>query len=77
MHTNPFTSTGYDLSDLQRQVSQKADHHEVLSLSGNVDRLERSVDAGRSEHRSEIDGLRARIERLEALVLELNPGAAL
>lgn len=77
MHTNPFTAAGHDLSDLQRQVHQKADAHEVRSLASDVDRLERSVDAGRSEHRSEVDGLRARIERLEALVLELNPGAAL
>jgi len=77
MHTNPFTSAGYDFSDLQRQVNQKADCYEVHSLRSALDRVEHSVGMARDEQRREIDGLRARCERLEALVLELNPGAAL
>lgn len=74
MHTNPFSSTGYDLADLQRQIARKADDHEVHSLRSSLDRVERSSDMARDEQRREIDGLRARCERLEALVLELNHG---
>jgi len=65
MHSNPFTSTGYDISDLQRQVSQKADSYEISSLRSSLDRVEHSVDMGRDEHRREVDELRSRCERLE------------
>lgn len=75
MHQNPFLPGGYDYSHLERQIQQKADQHEIYSLRSTVDRLERSIDMAREEHRAELDGLRARCERLEALVQELNPGA--
>ena len=61
MHQNPFTAGGYDYQDLARQIQQKVDRHEVHSLRGDVDRLERS----NRELSSEIDGLRRRCERLE------------
>jgi hypothetical protein len=77
MHQNPFSPGGYDYSHLERQFQQKADEHEIIALRSTVDRLERSIDVAREEHRSELDGLRSRCERLEALVLELNPGANL
>lgn len=64
MHSNPFSSTGYDISDLQRQVSQKADSYEVSALRSSLDRVEHSVDMGRDEHRREVDELRSRCERL-------------
>ena len=71
MHTNPFSAVGYDLSDLRRQIAEKADNHEIHSLRGTLDRLERSVDMARNEHRSEIDGLCSRCEILEARLLAL------
>ncbi len=77
MHQNPFTPGGYDYSHLERQIHEKVDRHEIHSLSSTLDRLERSVDMAREEHRSELDRLRSRCDRLEALVLELNPGACI
>lgn len=77
MHSNPFSSVGYDLADLRRQIDQKVEKYEIHSLQSSLDRIERSVDMARDEHRGELDRLRSRCERLEALVLELNPGAAL
>ena len=73
MHTNPFTDVGYDLADIKRQVAQKADSNELHSLRSSMDSLERSL----REACSTIDGLRSRCERLEEVVRELNPGAAL
>ena len=73
MHTNPFTDVGYDLADLKRQISQKVDNHELHSLRSHVDGLERSLWKARSE----INDLRSRCERLEEVVRELNPGAAI
>lgn len=75
MHQNPFTPAGYDHAHLERQIQQKADNYEVTSLRSTLDRLERSVDMAREEHRRELDGLRSRCEQLERLVQELNPGA--
>lgn len=70
MHTNPFTPAGYDLSELRSKIDQKADKHEIHSLRGDVDRLERS----NGELRSEIDELRRRCERMAEVLRELNPG---
>lgn len=70
MHSNPFSSAGYDIAALQRAIDQKADRHEMATLRGDVDRLERAL----GEARSESDGLRSRLERLEEAVRELNPG---
>lgn len=75
MHQNPFSPAGYDHSHLERQLQNKAGQYEVTALRSTLDRLERSIDMARQEHRAEIDGLRARCEQLEKLVLELNPGA--
>lgn len=75
MHSNPFSSVGYDLSDIHRQLNQKADQHEIHSLRSTLERIERSIDMARDEQRREIDSLRSRCERLETLVLELNPDA--
>lgn len=61
MHTNPFSSTGYDLRDLECKIQQKADRHEIHSLRGEVDRLERSLHAADSTSA----GLRDQCERLE------------
>lgn len=72
MHTNPFTSTGYDLSDLQRKIDQKAGRNEIYSLRSALDRLESSV----RELRSENDSLRHRCERMAETLRELNPGLA-
>jgi predicted nucleic acid-binding Zn-ribbon protein len=73
MHTNPFSDVGYDLADIKRQLSQKADNHEILTLRSHVDSLEHAL----REASSEIDGLRSRCERLEEAVRELNPGLAI
>lgn len=70
MHTNPFTPAGYDLSELRSKVDQKADKHEIHSLRSDVASLERS----NGELRAEIDGLRARCERMAEVLRELNPG---
>lgn len=75
MQQNPFSPAGYGHSHLERQLQNKADQYEVTAICSTLDRLERSIDMARQEHRAEIDGLRARCERLEELVLELNPGA--
>lgn len=75
MHSNPFSAVGYDLSDLRRQVDQKVGKYEFHSLQSALDRVEHSVDMARNEHRREIDELRARCDRLSAIVQELNPGA--
>ena len=61
MHSNPFSSVGYDISELRRLIEQKADRHEIYPLTSAVDRLERSL----REIGSTIDGLRHRCERLE------------
>lgn len=61
MHQNPFTPGGYDYSNLERQLHQKADNHELHSLRRALDRLESSV----RELSAENDGLRHRCERLE------------
>lgn len=71
MHSNPFSDFGHDISSLQNDLRGKADNYEVHVLRGSLDRLERSVDMAREEHRSEINGLLARIEELEARVLNL------
>jgi hypothetical protein len=68
MHTNPFTAAGYDLSNLERQIQQKADRHEIHTLRGEVDRLERSLHAADSTSA----GLRDRCERLEEDFRRLN-----
>jgi chromosome segregation ATPase len=73
MHTNPFTGTGYDLRALETKIDRKADQHEVASIRGDVGNLERSL----GEVRTERDELRNRVERLEEIVRELNPGANL
>jgi predicted RNase H-like nuclease (RuvC/YqgF family) len=72
MHTNPFTAAGYDLSDLQRKIDQKADSHEIHSFRSALDRLESSV----RELRAENDSLRSRCERMAETLRELNPGLA-
>lgn len=71
MHSNPFTDYGHDIRSLQNDIRQKADNYEVSSLRSTLDRLERSVDMGRDEHRREVDGLRARIEELEERLMQL------
>ena len=70
MHTNPFTPTGYDLSEMRSKIEQKVDKHEIHSLRGDVARLE----CANGELRSEIDGLRTRCERMAEVLRELNPG---
>lgn len=72
MHQNPFTPGGYDHSHLERQLHEKADRHEISSLRSSVDSLERTV----RELSAEIDGLRARCERMAESLRELNPGFA-
>jgi polyhydroxyalkanoate synthesis regulator phasin len=76
MHSNPFTDYGHDIRNLQSELQRKADNHEVSSLRGDLDRLERSVDMGRDEHRREVDGLRSRIEELEARLTQLEDAIA-
>ena len=73
MHSNPFSSVGYDIADLRRQIDQKADKYEIHSLGSSLDRVERSVDMARDEHRREIDELRSRCERMEMLIAQMNP----
>lgn len=70
MHTNPFSSAGYDFRDLENKIRDKADAHEVHSLRSDVARLERT----NGELRSEIDGLRTRCEHMAEVLRELNPG---
>lgn len=70
IHTNPFTPTGYELSELKREIQQKADRHETTSLRGTMDSLERTL----RELSTEIIELRSRNERLEEAVRDLNPG---
>lgn len=53
--------------EIERKLQQKADLHEVHTLRGDVDRLERAL----RESRSEINGLRSRCERLEEGCQEL------
>lgn len=71
MHTNPYSAVGYDILDIKRQIAGKVDSYEIHALRSTVDRLERSIDMARNEHRSEIDGLRSRIEAVEARLLAL------
>jgi predicted nucleic acid-binding Zn-ribbon protein len=68
MHTNPFTAAGYDLSNLERQIQQKADKHEIYSLRSDVDRLESALQSADSTSA----GLRDRCERLEEDFRRLN-----
>ena len=72
MHTNPFSAAGFDLSELRNKIDQKVDQHEIHSLRGDVDRLERT----NGELRSQIDELRRRCERMAEVLRELNPGLA-
>lgn len=68
MHQNPFTPGGYDYQNLERQLHDKADKHEIYSLRSSLDSLERTV----RELSSGNDELRRRCERLEETVRELN-----
>lgn len=68
MHQNPFSPGGYDYSHLERQLHEKADRHEIHSLRGDVDRLERANMAIRSE----IDHLRSQCEQMAEALRELN-----
>lgn len=61
MHSNPFSSTGYDIADLTRKMEQKVDKHELYSINSTLDRLESAL----REARSEINELRSRCEGLE------------
>jgi len=61
MHSNPFSTVGYDLRNLECKIDRKADQYEIHTLRSNVDRLECSL----REARAETDGLRYRLERLE------------
>jgi septal ring factor EnvC (AmiA/AmiB activator) len=70
MHSNPFSPIGYDLNDIKAQLARKANEHELPQIRSDVASLERTV----GELRTENDGLRSRVERLESAVLELNPG---
>lgn len=67
-HVNPFSDVGYEIADVRREVSRKADANEVHSVARNVDSLEHSL----REARAEIDGLRHRCEALEASFAEMN-----
>jgi hypothetical protein len=73
MYTNPFSGVGYDLRSLESKIDRKADQHETASLRGDVADLERAL----RDARAESDELRARVERLEEAVRELNPGLAI
>lgn len=68
MHSNPFSSTGYDLRDLENKIQQKADRHEIHSLRGEVDRLERSIHSADSTSA----GLRDRCDALEESIRRLS-----
>lgn len=61
MHSNPFSNTGYDLSNLQRQIERKADQREIYALRSDVDRLERTV----RELSAALDGLRSQCAILQ------------
>ena len=67
MHSNPFSATGYDISDLRRRVDQKADSHELHSRDSRLDSLERTVRELSSENAS----LCSRIALLEESCREL------
>lgn len=76
MHSHPFTDYGHDIRSLQSELQRKADSYDVSSLRSDLDRLERSVDMGRDEHRREVDGLRSRIDELEARLAQLTDAFA-
>lgn len=68
--------TEWRVNDIERQMQQKAESHDVDSLRSNVDRLERSI----GEASSCIDGLRfeleatlSRVEDLERRLEDLCP----
>ncbi len=61
----PWTGIGSlqsDVSEIRSQLHGKADKYELHSVIGKLDSLEREC----REIRSAVDGLRDRIERLEA-----------
>lgn len=59
MHSNPFHPNGLDISNLQRQINEKADKHELSSLERRLAALEHSLreisaENARLLHRCEI-----------------------
>lgn len=60
---------GHLRDEMNRELNQKADKHEISSLRSNVDSLENTV----RELRSEISGLRSELQRLQEIIERVNP----
>jgi hypothetical protein len=64
MMNPPWTGLGrveYNIQQLQGELGRKAESHEVHSLSGRLDSLEREV----REIRAEVDGFRLELQRVQ------------